>query len=215
MGFLRAVALLSILLASVLPAAAAPEAPANDGTTTDIYRRMVALNANVASFTATTHVDVTMRSFPFIKAPLDGTVYYKRPDKQAIVFDTLPALAGAFKKVYPNLPAPAHWTDEFNVALVSDDGATTLFRLTKKKQGRIDHLDVKVDDRTATPVSFTYTYVDGGYVTFDQQYMAVGNDYMIKSQTGHVELPSYKADVTSAFSDYKLNVAIADSVFEQ
>ena len=214
MAYIRALALLWFLAAAMLPAATRADAPTADGTTTDLYRRMVAVNSNVTSYTATTHVDVTMRSFPFLKAPLDGTVYFKRPNKEAIVFDTLPALASAFKKVYPNLPAPARWTDEFNVALDSDDGTTALFRLTKKKQGRIDHLDVKVDDKTATPVSFTYTYVDGGYVTFDLQYMAVGNNYMIKSQTGHVELPSYKADVTSAFSDYKLNVAIADSVFE-
>jgi hypothetical protein len=31
--------------------------------------------------------------------------------------------------------------------------------------------------------------------------------------TGHVELPAYKADVSLAYSNYKLNVDIADSVF--
>jgi hypothetical protein len=37
----------------------------------------------------------------------------------------------------------------------------------------------------------------------------------VQRQTGHVDLPAYKADVTSAFSDYKLNVAIQDSVFQE
>ena len=35
----------------------------------------------------------------------------------------------------------------------------------------------------------------------------------IKSQAGKVELPSYKADVTSTFSNFKLNVSIPDTVF--
>jgi hypothetical protein len=36
---------------------------------------------------------------------------------------------------------------------------------------------------------------------------------LVDKARGNVDLPAYKAEVSSAFSNYKLNVAIADSVF--
>jgi outer membrane lipoprotein-sorting protein len=140
-------------------------------------------------------------------------VYYKQPDKQAVVFDNVPALASQFQKVYPRVESPSRWAAIYSVAILGDENGTTTFRLVPRKNGRVDHLDVKVDDASATIRSYTWTYKDGGYITFDQTFTTVDGNYLVKSQTGHVEIPAYKADVASAFSNYKLNVAINDSVF--
>ncbi|GAC1448774.1 MAG: hypothetical protein PVSMB8_07860 [Vulcanimicrobiaceae bacterium] len=50
-------------------------------------------------------------------------------------------------------------------------------------------------------------------MTFDQSYTSVGGAYLVEKQVGHVDFPTYKADVTSNFKNYRLNVAIADSIF--
>jgi len=176
---------------------------------------MVGLNAALQSYKATVHLDVALKSFPYLSPSLDGNIYFKKPDKQAVVFDTVPALASQFKKVYPNLDPPSIWPALYDVALLNEGGGTTTFRLVPKKGGRVEHLDVKVDDPTATVRSYTWTYKDGGYVTFDQQFTSIGGNYLVDKQSGHVELPSYKADVQSNFSNYKLNVAIEDSVFDE
>jgi outer membrane lipoprotein-sorting protein len=99
--------------------------------------------------------------------------------------------------------------------VLGDDSVTTTFRLVPKKNGRVDHLDVKTDDTNATITSYTWTYKDGGFVAFDQSYKTVDGDFLVDKQSGHVELPSYKADVTSQFSNYRINVSIEDSVFEE
>ncbi|MBC5821732.1 MAG: hypothetical protein GIX01_07105 [Candidatus Eremiobacteraeota bacterium] len=179
-----------------------------------MYKRMVALNGNVNSYEADVHLDVALRTFPFISPSLDGNVYYKRPNKEAVVFNTVPALASQFKKVYPRIDPPEQWSELYNVSSLGDANGQTTFRLVPKKNGRVQHLDVKVDDATATPRTYTWTYKDGGYVTFVQSYTMQNGDYLVQKQTGHVELPSYKADVVSNFSNYRLNVAVADSVFE-
>jgi outer membrane lipoprotein-sorting protein len=83
-----------------------------------------------------------------------------------------------------------------------------------KKTGRVARLDVRVDDATATIRGYTWTYSDGGFVTFDQTFTNVGRDYLVAKQSGHVELPSYKADVVSNFSNYQLNVTIPNGVFD-
>lgn len=191
-----------------------PAAPLN-AQTNALYKRMVGLNAGLHSYKATAKFDVALKTFPFISPSLDGNLFFKQPDKRAVTFDVLPAIASQFKKVYPNLDAPAKWPAKYDVTVMSDDSTTTLFRLVPKVNGRVEHLDVKVADADATITGYTWTYKDGGYVTFDQTYQNINGNYVVSKQTGHVELPAYKADVVSTFSDYKLNVAIDDSVFAE
>lgn len=179
-----------------------------------LLQRMAQVNSGLQSYTASMHVDVALHTFPFLSPALDGTVYFKAPDKDAIVFDTVPVLAKAFQKVYPKFDPPARWPALYNVSVVAGDASSTTLRLVPKKHGRVSHLDVRVDNATATGTSYTWTYEDGGEVTFDQQYARVDGYYLVKSQSGKVNLPSYKADVTSTFSNFKINVPIPDKVFE-
>jgi hypothetical protein len=214
----RVISTLSLFALVIGTASAAPATtgPAMLGAGNDqLYKRMIALNGSLRTYTATVHLDVALKTFPFISPALDGSVYYKKPDKEAVVFDTVPALAAQFKKVYPRVDPPALWTTVYEVAVLGDDGTNTTFRLVPKKNGRVDHLDVKVDDATATIRGYAWTYKDGGSVSFDQSFTSIGGNYLPDKQTGHVDLPSYKADVTSAFTNYKLNVAVEDSVFEE
>ncbi len=204
---------LAVVLAVVGSAAVAAPTPV-DPANSSLYKRMVALNGNVNSYEADVHLDVALKTFPYISPSLTGNVYYKRPDKQAVIFNTVPALAAQFKKVYPRIDPPAEWASLYTMSLLGDANGATTFRLVPKKNGRVQHLDVKVDDTTATPKSYTWTYKDGGYVTFDQSYTVENGAYLVRKQNGHVELPSYKADVVSNFSNYRLNVAVADSVFD-
>ena len=70
-----------------------------------------------------------------------------------------------------------------------------------------------VDDQTATVTSMAYIYKDGGSISFQQTYSVVDGNYVIKTQTGKVDIPHYNADVASSFSNYKLNVRIDRQVF--
>jgi outer membrane lipoprotein-sorting protein len=202
------------LLVLALAAAGFGTAPAGAaGDAPGVYARMQKVNANLKSFQADFHVDVTTHGFPFISPSLDGKAYFQQPDKNAVIFDSVPALANAFKKVYPQLEPPAEWPAIYDVSPVADDGTSSRFRLVRKKDGRVDHVDVSVDDRTATVTSMSYIYKDGGTISFQQTYFLMDGNYVIKTQTGTVDLPQYHADVASQFSNYKLNVRIDQQVF--
>lgn len=202
------------LLTLAVAAAAFAAAPARaDGNAAGVYARMQRVNAGLQSYQADLHVEVTTHGFPFISPTLEGKAYFEQPDKNAVVFDTVPVLASQFKKVYPQLEPPAEWPSVYEVTPLSDDGTTSQFRLVRKKNGRIDHVDVSADDRTATVTSMTYIYKDGGSISFQQTYAVVDGNYVIKAQSGKVDLPSYHADVASSFSNYKLNVRIDQQVF--
>jgi hypothetical protein len=205
--------LVAVAFGGPLSAASQPGPAMLDEHNNALYKRMIALNSSLRTYRATVHLDIALKTFPFISPSVDGDVYYKKPDKTVVIFDTVPALASQFKKVYPRVDPPATWTTIYDVAVMGDDGTTTTFRLRPKKNGRVDYLEVKVDDPTATIHSYTWTYKDGGSVSFDQSFTSIDGNYLIDKQSGHVDLPAYKAEVTSAFSNYKLNVAIEDSVF--
>jgi outer membrane lipoprotein-sorting protein len=213
-------AALAFVFALGLGAAAdnlAPSAPppAMTPAGTALFTRMTAVNASVKSLTAEVHLDVALKSFPFIKQSLDGNYYYKQPDKQAVVFDTVPMLAKEFRKVYPRVEPPALWTKIYTFGVASEDDKATTFRLVPLKNGRVEHLDVKVDNATATVASYTWTYKDGGSVTVDQTMENVSGAFVAASQTGRVDLPSYKAETTAEYRNYKLNVALADKLFQE
>ncbi len=190
------------------------DAPAS-AASSDVYARMQRVNANLTSYEAELHVDVTTHSFPFISPKLDGTAYFKRPDKTAVVFDTVPALASQFKKIYPQLEEPSEWPTIYDVTPVADNGTNATFKLVRKKNGRIDHVDVIVDDKTATVTSMIYYYKDGGSIAFTQTYGNIDGNYVIVAQRGKIDIPHYNADVASTFTNYKINVAVPDSIFQQ
>ena len=199
-----------LALAAALTVGSLAAAPAPGGDAAAVYARMQKVNAGLKSYQADLHVDVTTHGFPFISPSLDGKAYFEQPDKNAVVFETV---ASQFKKVYPQLEPPSEWSQTYDVTPVSDDGTTAQSRLVRKKNGRIDHVDVAVDDRTATVTSMAYIYKDGGTISFQQTYAVLDGNYVIKSQSGKVDLPQYHADVASSFTNYKLNVRIDQQVF--
>jgi len=203
--------ILAAALTGLAAAGVSADPPAGDAPA--VFVRMQQVNAGLKSYQADLHVEITTHGFPFISPALDGKAYFEQPDKNAVVFDTVPVLANAFKKVYPQLEPPSEWPRVSDVTPLSDDGTTSHFRLVRKKNGRIDHVDVSVDDATATVSSMAYIYKDGGTISFQQTYILVDGNYVIKSQTGKVEIPHYSADVASTFSNYQLNVKIDGGVF--
>ena len=206
-GIVRIVGVLLVV------AMAAPGRAQSAGDPDAVYARMQHVNDGLRSYAAVLHVDVTTHGFPYISPSLDGTAYFQAPDRSAVVFDTVPLLANQFKKVYPTLEPPSEWPKIYDVTPLADDGTTTQFRLVRKKNGRIDHVDVSVDDATATVTSMAYFYKDGGSIAFQQTYQQIDGNYVIKTQTGKVDIPHYSADVASTFSNYRLNVKIDPQVF--
>jgi hypothetical protein len=205
----------AFLAAAALLAGAAPSLPAAAQSPGDLYARMQHVNAGLRSYQADLTVAIETHGFPYISPTLQGKAYYKQPDKTAVQFQSVPALAGQLKKVVAQMEPPAEWPKLYDVTPTGDDGTTATFKLVRKKNGRIDHVDVKVDDKTATVTGMTYYYKDqGGTVSFTQSYDEIGGNYVVKSQNGKVDIPHYNADVTSTFSNYKINVAIPDSVFQ-
>jgi len=200
----------TVLLLGLLLANAPGSAPAGD-----LLTRMAALNPNLHAFTATLHAHAAMKSFPFLSADLVGTYYYKEPDKTKVVFSSgVPVVAQQFDRLYAHIENPSRWRDVYEVAVLSDDGRSTTFRLTPRKHGNVARIAATVDDTTATVTTMRWEYENGGYAEMTNRYGKVGGNVVVQSQKGHVEEPGYVADLSSTIDHYTFNPSLPDSVFD-
>jgi outer membrane lipoprotein-sorting protein len=178
-----------------------------------VLQRLIALDDRLHSYTADVRADVVMHSFPYLSPSLTGTYYHKEPNKNKIVFTGgVPFIANQFSNVYPRVESPSHWNDVYVISS-QDDGTYTHFRLVPRQQSRIDHVAAKVADQSGELAELRWNYTGGGYATLKQSYGEVGAYWLVTHQTGHFEDSNYNADVTSTFSNFKLNAQIPDSIF--
>ncbi|HEV3088475.1 MAG TPA: hypothetical protein VGX96_14765 [Candidatus Elarobacter sp.] len=206
----------SLLAAAAFAALIVPSLPA--AAQEDLYARMQRVNSGLTSYQADVTVAIQLHTFPYLSPTLEGKAYYKKPDKNAVQFQSVPALAGQLKKVVGQMEPPSDWPKLYEVTKTNDDGTNAMFKLVRKKNGRIDHVDVKVDDKTATVSEMTYVYKEsegGGSIKFTNTYDQIAGNYVVKQQTGKVDIPHYNADISSKFANYKLNVPIDEKVFTE
>jgi len=184
-------------------------------TAATLLARMAAVNADLHSFSAAIRAHVTLRSFPFLSADLAGTYYYQSPDKNKVVFNSgVPMIAQQFDKLYAHIESPAIWPDLYAVTPVSDDGRTATFKLVPRKHGNIESIDAVADDKTATVTSMRWNYANGGYAQMTNHYAFIHGNFLIVSQSAHIEEPGYVADVASAIGDYAINPTLPAGIFE-
>jgi hypothetical protein len=200
----------TVLLCALVALGTVPLPASEDALLT----RMSALNPTLHSYTATLKAHVALQTFPFVTTDLVGTYYHKDPDLDKLVITSgLPGFAQQFSKVYPHIEPASLWDEFYEVTKVGDDGTLTAYRLVPRKRGNIDHIDVRVDDRTATIASMRWSYYNGGWAVMNDAYGNIQGNVVVTSQTGEVDEPGYRGNVTSTLTNYELNPHISDSIF--
>ena len=209
----RAVAFVLMVFAatSVLPVAAQTASTDTAFDQSVLFKRMSLVNKGLRTYRARVHLDAAMSSFPFLHPTLDGSAYFKQPDKNAIIFDSVPAMASLFKSVFPRLAAPAEWPVFYHLSLLGDTNGVSTVRLIPRKEGRIQTLDVTIDDTSAVPTGYTFSYRDGGSIHFNQHVVQKDGFALVDSLDGLINLPSVKADAKASFTDYHVNVPVTDA----
>jgi len=146
-----------------------------------------------------------------------GHSYFRAPVKQAVVFDDIPRMLHGLVNDSPSLLPAAAWPGHYQVA-VEDNGTTAVatFHLEPiDANDPLESADVTVDDRTGLVSRFVFVNKNGSTVTTDQTYERVGRDEFISTQAGNAKGPGYRAEVTTTFSNYQVNVPVPLSVFEK
>ncbi len=209
-------AALAQAVGSAAPAHASP-APAPE-----VIARMLHRNGAMKSYTARVHVNLHMLNFPFLAPVLDGTSYYKQPDKYAVVFDRVPGYAKGFQKLFNDVADPASWQAEWNVSdrgLVKiGDYPSPLIELfmTKKIYSTItSDAEAYVDPHSYELLEMVWNYRSGGKIVMRQWYRQQGPYSLVSQQHVEINIPHVHAVGDSQFGTYQTNVAVSDAVFKK
>lgn len=218
---LFAAALAAVLLTPAAATAAAPspaaQAPVSDAA--GILSRIERNNASLQSFQARVHVNVRMQSFPWLAPQLDGTSYFKRPDSSMVVFDRVPSYAHGITKLFGDIGDPSAWEKDSTITFAGvqqEDGKPMLvLRMTKKiYSDQIRDTVAYVDPRTFEVTRMQWDYRNGGSISMTQTFKPVGRYNVIASQHAQIAIPHVRAVADATYGTYRMNVAIADSVFK-
>ncbi|MDQ2663119.1 MAG: hypothetical protein M3Y18_03690 [Candidatus Eremiobacteraeota bacterium] len=208
--------ILAGLAGSSVPVSA--QNPALDGHT--IVVRMIERNPSLRSFRARVHVNVHMKSFPFLSPTLDGTSYFRRPDNYEVVFDRVPGYAKGFSKLFNDIGDPASWERDQSVqfeGMRSLNGRSVLvLRLAKKiHSDQLADTVAYVDPTEYTVAQMEWHYRNGGAIVMTQSFRSEGPYSVISSQHAIISIPHVRAVADSAYAAYQTNVAVDTSVFTQ
>jgi len=211
--------LAALLFAGItLPASAGAPTPPRDAQ--DVINRMIAANPALDSFRTRVHVDVHMLNFPWLSPTLDGTSYFRRPDKYEVVFDRVPSYMKGFSKLFDDIGDAAVWGRDQNIEFLGTNGAygrtLLVLRLTKKIHSDIlDHTDAYIDPTTYELVRMEWHYTSGGTIVMTQSYRTEAGFVLVAGQHAMIDIPHVHAVGDATYSTYQTNVAVDSAVFAQ
>ena len=201
---------------------ATPAHAQTDGISNDaglILERVIERNPELNSFQGRMHVDIKLKSFPFLRQHLDATTFYKRPSNYEVVFDHLPGYAHGFEKLYTDVGDPSSWAKRFVITYMGEvpyqNRADLELRMVQRVRGMIDHETVLVDPAQFTIDQIRYDYYNGGHITMSQEFRPVGDYLLLATQTAEIAIPHISAVASGRYDTYQTNVAVDNAVFER
>jgi len=168
---------------------------AGDFRASPAYQQLLESQSGVQSSIADIEVHTKMRGLLPISLTFRGHSYFRAPDQQTVVFDNIPGILKGMVKNKPTLQTAAMWPRYYQVRVDGDDGGATTFHL------------VPIDSR------LRFVNTNGPEVTTEQTYGEIERHAVIIAQAGETHGAGYKADITTAFTGYQINVPVPESVF--
>jgi outer membrane lipoprotein-sorting protein len=210
--------ILSLLSAVMLAAGFAVPASAESSSPAPILAGMAARNPSLQSYQARVHVNVHMLNFPWLSPKLDGTSYFKRPDRYEVVFDRVPSYAHGINKLFADIDDVAAWLKDWNIAY---DGVKTVdghplyaLHMTKKiYSDQIKDTVAYIDPANFQVMRMDWHYRNGGTITMTQTYRRQGQYNVVATQHADISIPHVHAVADATYGEYQTNVAVNDAVF--
>ena len=217
---MKRLALIPVLIAALLGAGPSDQLTATQPAAHALVQKMLAANPSLATYRARVHVNTRMLSFPWLAPKLDGTSYYKRPNKYEVVFDRVPGYAKGFEKLFNDVGDPSSWEKDSYLALDANrmlNGKSMLVvRMTKKIYSTtLDYTLAYVDPQSHLLARMEFYYRNGGFIAMDQKFRNEGSYQLIDTQHADIAIPHVHAVADASYAAYETNVAVDSSVFEK
>jgi hypothetical protein len=180
-----------------------------DAAADPAFRKLLAANAGLGSYTAHIAVHTRLRISSFT---LHGTLYGKN-GRVKIVFDDIPAIAKSTVENQPELPPPSAWAASYSISVGAKDALTTTYHLVPLTEDRVKSVDALVQNASGLVVRYVWSNKNGLTITSDQTFAPVGVYQLVRTTTTKTRGDGIRADSETTFSDYQLGAQVPDSIF--
>ncbi|HXW52035.1 MAG TPA: hypothetical protein VEJ41_08600 [Candidatus Acidoferrales bacterium] len=218
MRTLARILILAIAIASTA-ASPAPKHQASEGVSAQsILAHMVANRRGLNSFTVPIHFDVTVHKVISVGLKLDGTRYFERPDREALIMQTVPAVAQPFQKIFSGLGTAETWPQIYDITMMPlhapESAARYELKGIPKAGGNVAYILLDVSQTTFEPLEARWFYKNGATIVLGvQNGLADGRYLLPQTEDIDIDFPSYKAHAVAHYGDYAINTPIPESIW--
>ena len=191
----------ALIAASIVMLAEAPATAPTAEETAKVLAMGSARNA-VHSYTSKLHVDLALRSFPYLKFHLEGRIEYKRPNLYSVHFDHVPWFGKGFENMKMDPMEPQTWPEHYDIASIARNGERTHVEMRDKVTGNIKGVHAELDNDGLRRIQWIYT--NGGNIDVKVNPMLVEGVPVPASEDADIKLPAYHVAAHATFTDYKI-----------
>lgn len=212
--------LLASLLLGTTGATTPSPVPIAPLTAHEVLARVAATITSVRSYrvplTMSGNVKVGFISLPF---SMNGTEYFKAPDKDAMQLDNVPSLAKGFEHTMSSMGTPQTWEQTYAISLVGTQprGKHVAYVLsgTPRHPGNVKSATMWVNRTSYAIEAVRFSYNNGATLDLELSHHGVSPHHVPTSIAVNASFPQYSGHAVIQYGTYEFNVPIADSVFEK
>jgi hypothetical protein len=191
---------------------AAPTIPAPATSATDVLARVTRGDAGIESYTVPVRIDVRLQKIINLHFHLNGTQYFKRPDRLALDLHAMPE---QYRELFAELGTPLTWPSQYDLRLVPSAALPVTYQIEgiPKRSGGVERLLVDIDDSAST-LHAQWMCRGGGTIDMHITEQQGANGYDLPERAeADISSGGYLVHATFQYGTYAVNENVADAVF--
>lgn len=213
-------AALPALLLVALGAAPSPAPTSTPRNAEDVLARAVANRQELHSYQVPLTIAGSVKvSFFSVPIAMDGTEYFKAPDKDATHLNNVPSAAKAFSNTINSMGTPQTWEATYDIELqgTGTHRNHTAYVLigTPRHPGNVKNVTMWVNAKSYAMEAVSFAYVNGSALNLELSHHGLSPYHLPTSITVDAHFPGYSGRAQIKYGPYQINVAVPDSVFTQ
>jgi len=192
---------------------ASPTIPAPPPTATDILARVTRRDAAIESYSVPVRIDVRLHKLISLRFHLNGTQYFKRPDRLALDMHGVPA---QYRDLFAELGTPLSWSSLYDLRLVASTTQPVTYQIEgiPKHRGDVDRMVVDIDGDASAPLHAQWFCSGGGTIDMHiTEQEGVGGYDLPQHAEADMNFGGYAVHATFQYGTYTVNETVADAVF--
>jgi len=192
---------------------AAPAIPAPPVTAVDVLARVTRGDAGIESYSVPVRIEVRFHKLISLRFHLDGTQYFKRPDRIALDMRSVPA---QYRELFAELGTPLTWPSLYDLRLIASSADPVTYQLegTPKHRGNVERMVVDVDGDPAAPLHVQWFCRDGGTIDMHITEQEGAGGYALPQHAeADMHFGGYAVHASFQYGSYAVNETVADAVF--